>query len=91
MCVHSMCSLSRRRALFAGVASATLAAFSLGDARADQPSTGPGPNAIAPSDALGRLLQGNNRYAANTPANKDYSAGRAAQHRSAARVTVYAS
>jgi carbonic anhydrase len=79
MCVDSMCSLSRRRALFAGVASATLAAFSLHDARADQPLTGPGPNAIAPSDALARLLQGNNRYAANTPANKDFSAGRAAR------------
>ncbi len=72
MCVHSMCSLSRRRALFAGVASATLAAFSLHDARADQASTGPAPNAIAPSDALARLLQGNNRYAANMPENKDY-------------------
>ena len=79
MCVHSMCSLSRRRALFAGAASAVLAAFSLHDARADQPSAGPGPNAIAPSDALARLLQGNERYVDNVPANKDYFAGRAAR------------
>jgi len=79
MCVHSICSLPRRRALLAGVASVTVAAFSLHDARADQPSTGPAPNAIAPGDALARLLQGNNRYVANAPANKDYSAGRAAR------------
>lgn len=79
MCIHSMCSLSRRRALFAGVASVALAAFSLPDARAEQPSTGPAPNAIPPADALARLLQGNIRYAANTPENKDYSAGRAAR------------
>jgi carbonic anhydrase len=79
MCVHPMCSLSRRRALFAGLATATLTAFSLHDARAAQPSTGAGSNAIAPADALSRLLQGNNRYVANMPANKDYSAGRAAR------------
>jgi len=79
MCAHSMFSFSRRRALVAGVASAALATFSLHDARADQPSTGPAPNAITPADALARLLQGNTRYAANTPANKDYSAGRAAR------------
>ena len=79
MCVHPMCSLSRRHVLFAGLASATVAAFSLRDARADQSSAGPGPNAIAPSEALSRLLQGNNRYVANAPSNKDYSAGRAAR------------
>jgi carbonic anhydrase len=72
-----MCSLSRRRALVAGLASATLAAVSLRDVFADQASTGPAPNAIAPADALARLLQGNARYAANAPVNKDYSAGRA--------------
>jgi carbonic anhydrase len=79
MCVHSMCSLSRRRVLFAAAASATLAAFPLHDARAGEHATGPGPNAIAPSDALARLMRGNERYAANTPENKDYSAGRAAR------------
>jgi len=79
MCVDPMCSLSRRRVLFAGFASATVAAFSPHDARADQSSAGLGPNAIAPSEALSRLLQGNNRYVANAPSNKDYSAGRAAR------------
>ncbi|MDN7180031.1 carbonic anhydrase [Caballeronia sp. SEWSISQ10-4 2] len=77
MCVDPMCSLSRRRVLFAGLASATVAAFSLPDARADESSAGPGPNAIAPAEALSRLLQGNSRYVANAPSNKDYSAGRA--------------
>lgn len=88
MCVDPMCSLSRRRVLFAGLASATVAAFSLHDARADQSSAGPGPNAIAPAEALSRLLQGNNRYVANAPSNKDYSAGRAA--RSAAQYPIAA-
>jgi carbonic anhydrase len=49
-------------------------------ARADQPALqGPAPNAIAPSAALDRLMQGNARYAANVPEEKDYSAGRAAR------------
>ena len=77
MCVDLMCSLSRRRVLLAGLASAAVASFSLHDARADQSSAGPGPNAIAPAEALSRLLQGNNRYVTNAPSNKDYSAGRA--------------
>jgi carbonic anhydrase len=79
MCVNPMCSLSRRRALFAGLATAALGAFSLHDARADQASKVLGPNSISPADALARLLQGNNRYVANVPVHKDYSAGRAAR------------
>jgi carbonic anhydrase len=74
-----MCSFSRRRALVAGLASATLAALPVRNVFADQSSTGPAPNAIAPADALARLQQGNARYVANAPANKDYSAGRAAR------------
>jgi carbonic anhydrase len=79
MCVHSLCSLSRRRVVVAGLASATLTAFPLHQALAAQPAAGRQPNAIAPADALARLLQGNDRYAANKPANKDFSAGRAAR------------
>ncbi len=37
------------------------------------------PNAISPDAALQRLMQGNERYAANAPDHKDYSAGRAAR------------
>jgi carbonic anhydrase len=36
-------------------------------------------NAISPDAALERLMQGNDRYAANAPEEKDYSAGRAAR------------
>ena len=37
------------------------------------------PNAIAPTEALTRLMEGNARYAANEPQERDYSAGRAAR------------
>jgi carbonic anhydrase len=37
------------------------------------------PNAIPADDALARLMAGNARYAANTSANQDHSAGRAAR------------
>jgi carbonic anhydrase len=37
------------------------------------------PNAISPDEALKRLTDGNARYAANAPATKDFSAGRAAR------------
>ncbi len=79
MCVHPLRSPSRRGVVAAGLASATLAAFPLRQAFADQPAAAHPPNAIAPADALARLLQGNDRYAANKPANKDFSAGRAAR------------
>ncbi len=79
MCSHPMCSFSRRRALVAGLASAALGAVSIRDVIAAQPSAGPAPNAISPADALSRLMQGNARYAANAPTNKDFSAGRAAR------------
>jgi len=41
----------------------------------------PPPNAIAPADALKRLMEGNARYAANTPSERDFSSGRAARAR----------
>jgi carbonic anhydrase len=37
------------------------------------------PNAIAPDEAWTRLLDGNARYVANNPTNKDFSAGRTAR------------
>ncbi|HTK86565.1 MAG TPA: carbonic anhydrase [Nitrospiraceae bacterium] len=48
---------------------------------ADPPAQGapPPPNAIAPADALKRLMDGNARYAANTPNQRDFSSGRAAR------------
>jgi carbonic anhydrase len=48
---------------------------------ADPPAPGAAPpaNAIAPADALKRLMDGNARYAANTPNERDFSSGRAAR------------
>ncbi len=73
--------LSRRDFLRTS-ALAALVPWSMGVAiAADPPAPGapPPPNAIAPADALKRLLDGNARYAANTPNERDFSAGRAAR------------
>jgi len=83
MCGNCRASLRvlSRRSVMAGAAS-LLAASALPfiPARAEQPaSLEPPPNAIPPAEALDRLMQGNTRYAANAPLEKDYSAGRAAR------------
>ena len=71
---------SRRDVLRIGAAAA-IAAFGGAAWAADPPKPGaaPPPNAIPPADALKRLLEGNARYVANTPREKDFSAGRAAR------------
>ena len=72
---------SRRGFLRAGTLAA-LAPWGLDLAvAADPPKAGAAPpqNAIAPADALKRLLEGNARYAANAPNERDFSAGRAAR------------
>ena len=59
---------------------AALATWSMGNAlAADPPKPGaaPPPNAIPPADALKRLMDGNARYVANAPNERDFSAGRA--------------
>jgi len=61
---------------------AALAPWTVGRAlAADPPAPGapPPPNAIAPADALKRLMDGNARYAANAPNERDFSSGRAAR------------
>jgi carbonic anhydrase len=70
-----------RRSIMAGAASLlAAAALPLSRARAEQPQTSTPPaNAIPPAEALDRLMQGNARYAANAPTEKDFSAGRAAR------------
>jgi carbonic anhydrase len=82
MCEHCQPSLAAlsRRTVIAG-AGALLAAsavpFAPGCA-AEAP--GPdAPNAVPPAAALDRLMQGNVRYAANEPVEKDLSVGRAAR------------
>jgi carbonic anhydrase len=90
MCEHCEISTLSRRSVLAGAAS-LLAASTLPSSRlrAEQPQTPtPAQNAIAPSEALDRLMQGNARYAANRPNEKDFSAGRA--ERVSARYTIAA-
>jgi len=73
--------VSRRDFLRTG-ALAALVPWSIGEAfAADPPSPGAAPpaNAIAPADALKRLLDGNARYVANALNERDFSAGRAAR------------
>ncbi len=73
--------LSRRDFLKTG-AFAALAPWAMGTAfAADPPAPGvaPPPNAIAPADALKRLLEGNARYAANALNERDFTYGRAAR------------
>ena len=83
MCEHCPIprnGLSRRGVLAGAGALLAASALPLPQARAEQkaPSDAPAPNAIAPSEALDRLMQGNARYAANAPNERDYSAARAA-------------
>jgi carbonic anhydrase len=71
-----------RRGFLRTTAVAALAPASLGAAlAADPPAAGapPPPNAIPPAEALRRLMDGNARYVANTPNERDYSSGRAAR------------
>ena len=73
--------VSRRDFLKTG-ALAALVPWSIGAAiAADPPAPGAAPaaNAIAPADALKRLMEGNARYAANMPNERDFSSGRAAR------------
>jgi len=73
--------VSRRDFLRTG-ALAALVPWSMGVAfAADPPKPGAAPpaNAIAPADALKRLMDGNARYVGNAPNERDFSAGRAAR------------
>lgn len=79
MCNHALPSAGRRQLLFAGAASLALAGLASHDAAAADAPDANAPNAIPPDEALKRLMDGNARYVANQPSNKDYSAGRAAR------------
>ncbi|MCF8467698.1 MAG: carbonic anhydrase [Sneathiella sp.] len=70
---------SRRSILKAG-AIVALAPWTVGLAAAEEP--GALPNNIAPDAALQRLMEGNMRYVANTPNQRDFSADRAARVKS---------
>ena len=70
-----------RRNVLAVMAAAALIPWSRAAWAADPPKPGqaPPPNAIAPADALKRLMDGNERYAKNEMKERDVSAGRAAR------------
>jgi len=75
--------LTRRGFLRAGTLAA-LAPWGMSAAfAADPPAAGaaPPPNAIAPAEALRRLMEGNARYAANAPNHRDFSSDRASRVR----------
>lgn len=79
-CHEPPASTSRRHLMLGAGALFAMSALPFARARADQPVLqGPAPNAIAPQAALDRLMQGNARYAANAPEERDYSAGRASR------------
>ena len=72
-------SLSRRSLLAGAGALCTAGLLRIPNALAVQPPNQSPANAISPDDALKRLMDGNARYAANAPRERDYSAGRAAR------------
>jgi carbonic anhydrase len=78
-CGPSYSRLSRRSLM--GGAGAALAASAIRSAPvlAAEPRQEGAPNAISPEAALQRLMRGNQRYAANTPEQSDFSAGRSAR------------
>jgi carbonic anhydrase len=79
LCDPELPALSRRHLMLG--AGATLAASTLpwSPGWTAEPASDAAPNAIGPDAALERLKQGNERYVANAPNEKDYSAGRAAR------------
>lgn len=82
LCETAGVGLSRRHLFKTGAALAgSVGALTVPSLPAWAKDSAPAPNAIAPDEALRRLMKGNARYAANTSRNKDYSVGRAARSR----------
>lgn len=76
LCDASVPTLSRRSAMFGAGAALAASALPLGKALAEEAAR---PNAISPDEALQRLIAGNERYAANAPNERDFSASRGAR------------
>ena len=79
LCGSKQHHLSRRSLMAAAGAALAATALSSGPLLAAEPPKEGAPNAISPDEALARLLQGNERYVANAPRERDFSAGRAAR------------
>ena len=78
-CRASRASVSRRNVIAGAGALLAASALPLASSPAAEPPPANARNAIAPAAALAKLLEGNARYAANEPVEKDFSAGRAAR------------
>lgn len=68
-----------RRGVLTGAAALLAANVLPRSVRAEQKASPNAPNAIPPAEALERLMEGNARYAANAPNERDISATRAAR------------
>jgi carbonic anhydrase len=75
MCDHHRLDVSRRRFALGAV---PLCVGALAQRAFAQAGASP-PNAVSPDEALRRLMEGNQRYAANNSVIKDFAAGRAAR------------
>src|SRR5512132_386916 len=77
---HPATRVSRRGFLRTGTVAALMPAAIGAAFAADAPPPGAAPpNAMPPAEILQRVMEGNARYAANTPNERDFSAGRAAR------------
>ena len=80
-CQHCRAALeattTRRQLMTGGAALLAASALPLGRAKAETDAIVTPQNVIAPSEALDRLMQGNARYAANQPNERDFSHDRA--------------
>lgn len=78
-CSALLTAPSRRHVMTGAAALLAASALPLTSARSETAAPAPNPNAIPPAEALDRLMQGNARYAANAPVERDFSYGRAAR------------
>jgi carbonic anhydrase len=79
LCQTSRKTISRRRVMSGAAALLAASAVPSMPLRAAEPAGADAQNAIAPAEALDRLMQGNARYIAGECECKDYSVGRAAR------------
>jgi carbonic anhydrase len=78
-CGSSSHRLASRRGFLTGAAALAGAAVLAGGPAFLRPAFAQAPNAIPPDEALQRLIEGNARYVAGEPTDKDFEAGRAAR------------
>jgi carbonic anhydrase len=78
LCGTEQHNLTRRNLMAGAGALLAAAAIDPRPVRALEPPKADAPNAISPDAALERMMKGNERFAANDPNERDFSAGRAA-------------